>query len=103
MNIYHKFCSSNQITTLSDSYFLSFRNTLTTLFLGDNQIIELPDDFFSSFKRLLFAFVFVFVIVFECVFVCVLNLMECTGPFAICFRMWRWLVGFTYHSDLGSV
>ena len=38
---------------MSDSYFLTFRNTLTTLFLGDNQIISLPDDFFSSFKRLL--------------------------------------------------
>lgn len=38
---------------LTDSYYLNFRNTLTTLFLGENQITDIPNDFFSSFKRLL--------------------------------------------------
>ena len=38
---------------LTDSYYLNFRATLTTLFLGENQIINIPNDFFSSFKRLL--------------------------------------------------
>ena len=44
---------SNQIVRLADSYYLNFRNTLTTFFLGENQITQLPPDFFSAFKRLL--------------------------------------------------
>ena len=46
-------CFRNQIVNLTDSYYLNFRNTLTTLFLGENQITTIPNDFFSSFKRLL--------------------------------------------------
>ena len=46
-------CFRNQIVNLTDSYYLNFRSTLTTLFLGENQLTSLPHDFFSSFKRLL--------------------------------------------------
>ena len=39
---------------LTDSYYLNFRNSLTSFFLGENQITNIPRDFFSSFKRLLY-------------------------------------------------
>jgi len=43
---------SNEISEVEDENASGFKNTVTTVFLGNNDLGEVPAKFFGSFKRL---------------------------------------------------